>query len=406
MMLCLRFSFQCALCLYLLFSLMACGGDSSQHNGPVPDPSSLQEITAYLPDTAYGDILKPCVLSVNNNEYCSLSTLPLLVEDAAVPGVEHIMARVLVSHPWMGLRLRQVLETLPGEILQLFASVTTIVIDDNIRPSFYLARSSTIYLDPDYLWLTNTEKATVGRAQDYRSEYNDALAFLSLARYVDGFENAWFFYSLEDNEERTIADIRLALAKLLLHELAHANDFFPPEEIPYLDLKLAVNEAYEQLNSASIYRRLNDYVPLNSSFLFDLAGIIYRGETASAAQTQWLAAEVGAAMEAGIANDDYAYSSVNEDVAMLFEEAMMKFLFDIDRDIAYTARPDEVAACSDFIVAWGMRGRLGDSVVKDRARFVVEAIYPGRDFSLFFQGLPAPTMMRPDESWCENLALF
>ncbi len=90
---------------------------------------------------------------------------------------------------------------------------------------------------------------------------------------------------------------------------------------------------------------------------------------------------------------------------MLFEEAMMKYLFDVDRDIAYGQRPVSGAWC-DVVVDWGQRGRLGDNAVKQRAQWVVEAIYPGQDFSLFFQDLPPPNAMREGESRCDNLALF
>jgi hypothetical protein len=94
---------------------------------------------------------------------------------------------------------------------------------------------------------------------------------------------------------------------------------------------------------------------------------MYHGKSASFTQTQLTALEVGEAFELDIANDDYAYASRYEDVAMLFEEAMMKYLFSIDRDIAYTNRPATGSNCDAYRVAWGVRGRLGDSDVKARA---------------------------------------
>jgi hypothetical protein len=385
--------------------LSACGGDGGDKSSAAVDVDDLRDIEAYVSDAAYSQLLKPCVLNAVDGSYCLLSELPLLVEESNQPDIGSIMGRVLVSDPWMGLRFQQVLETLPPELLQLFSAITTIVIDDDVRPSYFAADSSTIFIDPAYLWLLNAEKSTISREPDYRSGFAEELAFVSLARYVDGFENAWFYYSLVDDEERSLEDIRLHLARLLLHELAHANDFFPPDQVPYLEQNQTVYQAYRLLNETAIYRQLSAQAPLSSNTLFGLAEVMYLGESASEAQQQLTALEVGEAMAQDEASDDYAYTSPTEDVAMLFEEAMMKYLFNIDRDIAYVQRPVSGAWC-DVVVDWGQRGRLGDDAVKQRAQWVVEAIYPGQDFSLFFQDLPLPIAMREDESWCDNLALF
>lgn len=390
----------------LVSCLSACdsGGGNDKPSAAVGS-DDLQDITAYRSDAPYSPQLKSCVLNAQEGSYCLLSDLPLLVEEASQPGIDAIMGRVLVSHPWMGLRFQQVLETLPPELLQLFSAITTIVIDDDVRPSYFSTGSSTIFIDPAYLWLLNAEKSTISVEPDYRSDFADELGFVSFARYVDGFDNAWFYYSLTDDEERSLADIRLRLAKLLLHELAHANDFFPPDETPYLQQDQTVYQAYRLLNSTAIYRQLSTQAPLSSQTLFGLAEVMYSGETASEAQKQLTALDVAEAMALDGASDDYAYTSATEDVAMLFEEAMMKYLFNIDRDIAYIPRLETGSYC-DVAIDWGQRGRVGDNTVKQRAQWVVEAIYPGQDFSLFFQNLPLPLAMRTKESWCDNLALF
>lgn len=402
--------FSCCRLVLLACCLSACdsgGGDGDGRSSPQVTADELADIQAYIDDGQYNTRLKSCVLSAREEDYCLLSELPLLVADASQPSVEDIMGRVLVSHDWMGLRFRQVLETMPPEILQLFSALTSIVIDDDVRPAYFSARSSTMFIDPAYLWLDNTEKATISRQPDYRSDFANELAFISLARYVDGFDYAWPYYSLDGDEERGLADIRLLVAKLLLHELAHANDFFPPDQAPYLQADQTIDQALNLLNGQAIYRRLQQQYPLTSTTMFGLGEVMYQGAPASAAQQQLTALEVGEALELDAANDDYAYSSPLEDVAMLFEEAMMKYLFNIDRDVAYSNRPsvDEIY-CEDLFVAWGERGRVGSTDVKERAQLVVEAIYPGRDFSLFFQDLAAPTAMRRGEDWCENLALF
>ena len=71
-----------------------------------------------------------------------------------------IMQRLVVSHDWMGQRFKEVLDILPAEILQLMSGVTAVVIDDDIRPSYYTNWTGAIYLDPANLWLTNDDSLT------------------------------------------------------------------------------------------------------------------------------------------------------------------------------------------------------------------------------------------------------
>ncbi|MGK0441297.1 MAG: hypothetical protein ACJA0N_001095 [Pseudohongiellaceae bacterium] len=395
--------------LLLVLIMSACGGGGgSDHGagGQAAEEGDYDNARVYKAESSYAGLLTTCALVDNTADSCSLSDLPLLVEEARTPSVDQIMDRVIVSHQWMGVRFQQTIETYPGELLRIFSSVATIVIDDDIRPSYYDPYTSTIYLDAAYLWQTNAEKATISQDEDFRSGFDDELDFVSLARYVEGFNDAWDYYALDDNIERGVNDLRLNFARLLLHELMHANDFFPPNEIETLNQNQTLYEALQSLRSKNISTQLNAVMPLGSTLMYGLADVMYSGDNANAEQQQLSAAEVGEEMESDGANDGYGYSSQYEDVAMLFSEAMMKYFFDVDRDIAYTNRPGDNAFCDDYIVGWGMRGRMGDVNVKDRAQFVVESVYADLDFSLFFQNLPAPIMMRAGETWCDNLAVF
>lgn len=381
------------------------GGGSSDTQSALTE-DELSDIAPYVANSPYAGLMTRCVLADDRASSCMLADLPLLITETENPTVADIMSRVLVSHSWMGLRFEQALLTLPEELLLLFTAVTTIVIDDDVRPSSYQPQTSTIFIDPAYLWLTNAEKAVINDQDDFRSSFADELGFVSLARSVEGFNYAWDFYPLSGSDERDLSDIRLNLARVLLHELMHANDFFQPQNSPFISLNQTIYQAYEELLSERISTQLDASMPLQSTLLKSLAGVMYLGNTATTAQKNLTALEVGEAMESDGANDDYAYSTLREDVAMLFSEAMMKNLFNIDRDIGYASRPGANPQCDDYIIQWGMRGRIGDSNVKARAQFVVSQIYLGRDFSLFFQNLPAPIFMRNGEGWCDNLVLF
>jgi hypothetical protein len=85
---------------------------------------------------------------------------------------------------------------------------------------------------------------------------------------MEGFNNAWDYYALDDNIERGVNDLRLNFARLLLHELMHANEFFPPNEIETLNQNQTLYEALQSLRSKNISTQLNAVMPLGSSLLF------------------------------------------------------------------------------------------------------------------------------------------
>jgi hypothetical protein len=393
--------------------LQACGGgggdSGSSGDDPPRPPPALENTRPFVADGPYAAVLKPCITAASTEDSCTLTDLPLLGMEPAAPDIESdiesIMHRLVVSHDWMGQNFEAALAVLPEEILQLMSGVTAIVIDDDIRPSYYSSLRGAIYLDAAYLWLTNEEKATVTTKEDYRSHFADELAFRSLARYVKDDDYAYPYYPLDGSEERMISDIRYPLAKVLLHELAHANDFFPPAAIGSLDPNLTLVEASQTLSDDRISEQLTAWSPLTSETMLVLARVMFRGESATDEQKALSAAEVGQEFEADVANDDYAHNTIREDLAMLFSEAMMKYYFDIDRDIAYTPNPTDGTGCSAYIVEWGNRNRIGDPEVKVRAQFVVSALLPEGDFDLFFQDLALPTPMQEGLDWCSNLQL-
>ncbi len=387
--------------------LVACGGGGTTVSSP---PSSAAEVVftvndfddavAYRPASAYAPILARCATVDEEADACILGELPVIGMDRTDPTIEDVMDRVVVSHDWMGQRFREVLERMPPEMLKLFRPITAVVIDDDIRPSYYTTRTAAIYLDPAGLWLSNEEKATIDQEPDFRSGFASELAFRSLWRYVRDGDYAYRGYSLSGDETRRIEDIELRMAALLFHELAHANDFLPPSVLDQVDPVLRPNQAIQGFSSQRISNRLTARDPLQSEVMFGLAGVMFLGETATEAQKAIVGEEVGAEFEPDAASDDYAYSSIYEDIAMLFEETMMKYHFDVDRQMAFTTAPDS-NSCADYIIGWGNHGRLGDTDVRARAQWVHGELLPdGEDLSLFFQDLAFPFEMTPGDDWC------
>lgn len=386
------------LCISLL--LAACGGGGSGGGttptdiGPSPGPivpPPVVELSVADPGSPYSSILVACAAAETVADSCSLGDLPLLGQATANPTIDDVLARTVVSHAWMGTRLRQALEIMPPDILTLMKGVTAVVISSEVNPSFYSTTSGAIFIDPYFLWLTNAEKAAVSQDPDFRADFGRDLAFVSLWRYVIGTSYAWDYYGLDGNETRTIGDIYKQFASLLFHELAHANDAFPPSEVGRLDAAMSVRAAAESLEDRRISAQLSAHMPLNSQMLLDLARVMYHGDPATAAQRAISAAVVGLEFQSDGASDDYAYASEWEDLAMLFEEVMMHRHFNIDREIAYTNVPatGEERYCDSYVVRWGVRNRIGDPLVRSRAEFGLQLLLDRSDVSSYLDPMPS-----------------
>jgi hypothetical protein len=389
----------------LLFG--ACGGgDKSFDVGPGGSNPDLADVAVYRPASPYAGVLKDCATAGSLNRLCTMQTLPLVGQAAAAPTAADVMDRVLVSHPWMALRFEEVLNQLPPDILTLFKGVTAVVIDADIRPSFYSSGTAAIYLDPANLWLTNEEKATIAQDPDFRSGFGAELQFVTLSRYVQNNSYAYAFFPLDGTETRQLSDLVYPMARLLYHELAHANDFLPPAAQPLLDRQLTPHAARQALANESVAAELVLTSPLTSLLWQSLAQVLFLGVPATAEQASFPAGLVGVHFAGDGATDAYGYSTIHEDVAMLFEETMMKYHFGIDRDVAFSDLPvTDLPVCDDYLVQWGVRSRIGDAAVKPRAEGVAAALLPDADLTAFLAGLPAATPMPAGVGWCANLTL-
>jgi hypothetical protein len=423
--------------LLLLLSLGACGGGGSSlplaaaapvvtnTNTDVPDvpnvPAEPVEPAgvAYIMDEFFPgktfsgmrDLARPavtanplgsamlgCTVLMTEASLCSFNQLPLLGMQTIDPSIDDIMARTLVSHEWMAVRLREVLERMPPELLLIMRGITAIVISYDVRPSFYWQGTGAIYLDPDRLWLTEAERLTVDPAPDYRTDLGNVFQFLMPARYVAAGE-----VDLR-NLTRSLDTVALRMAALFYHELAHANDFYPPASLPTINRTVPMYQAV--LTGSRPSNLLQGSFPLSSMLMARLAGVSFSGNTARTADRELLAADVGAEFPLDVANDFYNYSSPREDLAMLFEEAMMFYSFGIGRDVAVTNLPAELLSCDQLLVAWGERHRVAHPAILARVQLVLDKVLP-EVASAVEQRLASlvPMPMRAGEDFCANIAL-
>lgn len=379
--------------------LSACGGGSG-HAGL---PRNLEDITQPLqpavPSAPYAKALGDCTFNPARDGDCLLSELPFLGQDSATATVDLIMQRVAVSHPWMALRFREALATQPPELLQMARSITAVIIGSEVRPSFYNPTTGAIYLDPEFLWLTPAERATINPTPDARIEFGRDMQFRAIWRYVIDNDYAYPFYPRSFSGSRTLDDTRIALGRLLAHELAHAGDFSPPAMLTNLSRNQTVAAAIDAQSSQWISTRLKGSMPLASSTWPGLAQVLYANISPTAEQRGYTPAQAGALIEPDRAADAYGYFSQYEDIAMMAEELLSYCWYGMQRDFAMSNRP----ASGDFVVGWGVRGRIAEPAVNQAARFVIGELLPGVSFDNCLASLPAPVRLRVGATWDSNL---
>ena len=419
----------CARLLLLLavLSVSACGGgsaggdisqveqqNSGSANGSVGEavPAKDMRVIAtaeakpYRPNAQYASVLLDCMYVPDVESLCPFSTLPYIGQTTDFVTVDDIMQRVVATHDWMAVRMEEMLYRMPADLVQLFAPVTVIIIGSEVRPSSFTPALGLMRLDPFDLWLNDDERQTISVADDPRTDFGSGLRFVGLSRVMLGDEYTSYFWP--EDTERDHDLIEMPLARLLYHELGHANDYVQRNNMASLANNLNPYLAIEQLSAFRVSALLPADLSLTSpdAFFDGLAGVRYRDENPTAAHSIAQADSVGARMDNGGKVKFYSYSSPQEDVATLLETAMMKFHYDVDTHVAFANKPadEENAGCNDYIVEWGVRNRLASPLVTPRANFVVDKIMDEStaidDFFANHIGQSVP--LRQGDGWCDS----
>jgi hypothetical protein len=405
----LAFARWLAICIIVSLAGACGGGGGSGRAAAAPittnDPTTSAEpqvvnTFAYQASSPYADVLRSCAYAGDATQACRLSTLPFLGQDTATPTIDDVLQRVLVSHSWMGDNLRTLLEQLPSDMLLMLRSITSVVIASDIRPAFYDPATGAIYLDSDFVWLTESQQSVVTQEEDFRTNFGDPLQFSMPWRYVR--DNERLTVSVNPDGSRDPSSLLPILGFLLYHELAHAVDFMPQAKMVDLATTLSAEEAIVSgVFLSSSWRAQND---LESQELVNLALVSFRGETPTQDQQDLLPDDLVSEFANEGAIQYYSYSNQFEDLATMFETVMMMFHFDFEKDTGIT---DNTEFSNDGIVAWGQRGRLSDQFAYGRAVAAVQTLYPGDPTAVesFLAALPAPIEMAPSTTWGDNLQI-
>ncbi|MCG7530593.1 hypothetical protein MHM98_04370 [Psychrobium sp. MM17-31] len=350
--------------------------------------------------------LKNCIYSNYFATPCSLTSINLIGQDHPNPTVDDIMSRVITSHPWMAENFRKFLtEQDPhGDFKKLLRSVSAVVISYDIRPSYYWVATGAIHLDPEDLWLTPEQRDVIDVAPDYRSSFGQELKYVMPWRYVKDNDYASSYYPREYRFSRTVEDLVPDLGSLLYHELAHANDTFPSSTLDSVE-GTSIYNAFQKRSGQTIADKLTAAHPKSSAEMAALGQVNFRGAAPTDAQKAYTPDDVAGFFSHDNAPTEYAYSSIQEDVATLFDAAMMSARYGIERDEAVTSPRHQTDSSLSYILSWGQRGRITDPAVMPRSKYVFDLIFPELDSDAIYAALPAPRTLKPGLSWFDVLDL-
>lgn len=369
----------------------------------VADSVVNTEMFAYNEDSPYASALAACVYNNTISSSCQFSQLPLIGQVTNNPTIDDVLDRLWVSHAWMGDRFKEYLENsiASQDMLALLRGVTAIVISYEVRPSFYWVATGAIYLDARNFWVTPEERDTLNDIPDYRAGFGSDLTFIMPWRYV---RNGTDYlnrsaYPQANRLTRSFADVEADITWLMYHELAHANDFFPPDRRQSIALTESPLSYFSDNEARST--PFAEQFPLRSEEMKGLADVRFRGNDANNAQRAYQADDI----EVFFAPDDaamfYSYLTTREDYATLFERFMMAYRFDAFADTAILSRIDN----PNLLITWGQRNRIMESSIQPRTLYSVSNIYPELPASDIIQTLPAAQNMTPGTGWFDNLII-
>jgi hypothetical protein len=368
--------------LFLLFVSCSKGGSIPGDHGAISAIKnktffdSVGAVKPYNSANRYAQQLQTCVYADSSDRSCSINSLPFIGISKKAITTQDVLDRTMVSHDFLGESFKQVLNRMNPEMLQMFGAVNAIVISDKINPSFYYSNSGAIYLSGRFFWRNAEEFALLNQVRDSREDYGSALQFLFVSEY---FKNGKSISERAKNEVQTYDEISLNLARLLFHELTHANDYFPKTvyQNPDLDLSKSFQSVAHDRFIKNELISMKQPIKVSSDTLIHLADILFSGEEATKADSEVLAEEVVKEFRADVASADYSYSTDREDLAMCSEEALMLYYYGFKRYIVVVKLPEAnyiIPEDFDYPIVWGEVDRILEPTIKSRALFAIENV--------------------------------
>lgn len=362
-----------------------------------------EEVALYNPNQENAAHLKRCAFLTSQEKSCVIKDSPLIGMSDQPVDIDLIMNRTMSSRSSYLQTFRTVLGLMPKETLALFRSVNAIVISDRIVPSFYHFGSGAIYLSGSYFWKTPEEKEAAHKNQDYRANFGTELSHYSTS---DVLKNGKSIYDYQAGKIRSDYQIAPLLIKLLFHELAHANDFFPKSY--YIDGKADQSKTYyetaiEHWDSKKLLSQ-NFKSELQSLLLDKIGQVQYQGKKADEETLNASAVAIAREFNEDNATDTYAYSTSREDLATLVDDSLSLHFFDFEAYTIFVKLPHpKFTITEDFShpIGGGVKNKITAPQVKERAVDVLEKIFTPTFSQKVLKSLDlrAPVIIPEDTAW-------
>ena len=355
----------------------------------------------FIQTTANQTLVTECGLVAYKEDACSLSKLPLLGLSESLSKA-NILNKVVVTDAWMHENFKQFLASVPVEALEVFASITGIVIHPLIDTSFYFPVTGMLYLSPQQLWQTEAQRKQAGscvidkRPVFYVSSVDgEAFQWLSLSRYVKSGQLAFD----ANAQTRSLTQMQYQTAQVVFHEMAYALNQMPIKAVEKVSLFLkpaSISQRLETHMLGKAAQALAALYPLGSDYLKQLA---MQPLVADRVDVPYRLHFVNEQFLVDKAVDLRSYKDANADTALLFEAYMMKRVYGLDREVAFVSPVNAaLAECSDVSFEYKSGGKLANLI--NRAEFVVNLLMPN-----FYQQQVLPKPLDYDEpifSWCQQ----
>ncbi len=362
---------------------VACGKKGGKSHHPETDENlsffeSPNSVFPYRSTTPHKEELQKCIFGIEQATSCRVEELPLLGLASRPITVNDILDRTMVSHTYLGDSFRDVLTVLDPNVYRMFSGVAAIVISDRINPSFFNADTATIYLSARYFWRNAAERPATGPVDPRVAFSQSIFRFLLDSEYI--VDGQYAFFSPTTN--RPPAVMKRYVARILFHELAHANDFYPPATLVGGDYPR--HKTYYQLTDVvlSSRGRLSDHLPTQprSELMKQVEMARQTGEAADGLAESATAQAVVSEFRDDVVTDTYGYYSSLEDGAMLVEEALMYHYFGATRVVAVIrlTPTGQVDHPNPDALYWAQAGRIFKSDIAPRAGHLLEKIFDAR----------------------------
>lgn len=367
--------------------------------GEATTPSNSPYV--YRENSPYAEKMMACAMVTDPRYSCALHELPFIALVNANPTVDQIMDRLVVSDDWMGQRFEQILNVLPLDLIRMFSSTTAVVITSKTNRSFVQPASGSMWIDPDFLWITTAEKQTIDNGRQSKADPDTGLQFRE-ANYYSINGTTTYLSPRRGINQRTVANMVYSTARVLYHELAHVVDILPQGTKELVDYSGSFNDARLQFQP-ELSKRLNQLYPRGGLILSYLPRIVEGTATALDFERAFTAQDVGSYFADGGATTLYSYTNDYEDFANLVSYAMIKFHYNIDTNVSFYNIPEsDFPTCQDFIIDWGVINRIANPYVSLRAEVAVKsAVATGSAIDDFFaNGIGAESLDRVGQNYC------